>query len=224
MAKFCSNCGFRMEDDDKVCGNCGTPVAVVGGTPKTVIPQSGKKFSVPKIDLKDPKVKKIIIIAAIAVVAIAVVIGGISIIKSLNGYQRVLDKCAKAIQKNDAETIVAQLSSIYSENREEEWLINWIEEELDDILDAAEDKVGTIKSVSIEVDEEKDVTERKVNKFKEYMEDHFDLDMRDIKSIKEIKYRIVVNGSKSTYRTKYTTGYLFKESGGWKIYLDTLYQ
>ena len=58
MAKFCSNCGFRMEDDDKVCGNCGKPVAVVGGAPKTVIPQSGKKFSVPKIDLKDPKVKQ----------------------------------------------------------------------------------------------------------------------------------------------------------------------
>ena len=224
MAKFCSNCGFRMEDDDKVCGNCGTPVAVVGGTPKTVIPQSGKKFSVPKIDLKDPKVKKIIIIAAIAVVAIAVVIGGISIIKSLNGYQRVLDKCAKAIQKNDAETIVAQLSSVYTEWTDEDALIRWIENEVDDILDAAEDKVGTIKSVSIEVVDEKDISERKVNNFKEYLEDNLDFDTRGIKSIKEVKYRIVVKGSKDTYKTKSTTGYLIKESGGWKIYLDTLYQ
>ncbi|MCR5093397.1 MAG: zinc-ribbon domain-containing protein, partial [Lachnospiraceae bacterium] len=25
MAKFCSNCGAQMADDDKVCGQCGTP-------------------------------------------------------------------------------------------------------------------------------------------------------------------------------------------------------
>lgn len=26
MAKFCGNCGAQLDDDDKVCGQCGTPV------------------------------------------------------------------------------------------------------------------------------------------------------------------------------------------------------
>ena len=26
MAKFCSNCGYALGENDKVCANCGTPV------------------------------------------------------------------------------------------------------------------------------------------------------------------------------------------------------
>ena len=26
MAKFCGNCGARLEDDAKICGKCGTSV------------------------------------------------------------------------------------------------------------------------------------------------------------------------------------------------------
>ena len=224
MSKFCANCGFQMEDSDKVCGNCGTPVAAISSAPRVATSPIDKKISASKFDFKEffTKYKKIIMIALIAVVAIVVIVG-ISIINSLTGYQRVLDRCAKAIKNNDAEAAVAELSSIYS-YRDEDELVRWIDNEINSILDAAEDKVGTVKSVSIEVVDEKDISERKTEKFIEYVEDRFDVEMRGLKSIKEVKYRIIVEGSKNTYKTSKLTGYLFKEDGGWKIYLGTLYQ
>lgn len=47
MAKFCGNCGAQLDDGDKVCGQCGTPVNGNAGTVpglKVVDPEKKKKW------------------------------------------------------------------------------------------------------------------------------------------------------------------------------------
>ena len=48
MAKFCGNCGAQLDDGDKVCGQCGTPVNGNAGTVpglKVVDPEKKKKMA-----------------------------------------------------------------------------------------------------------------------------------------------------------------------------------
>ena len=45
MAKFCGNCGAQLDDGDKVCGQCGTPV-------------NGNTGTVPSLKVVDPEKKK----------------------------------------------------------------------------------------------------------------------------------------------------------------------
>lgn len=45
MAKFCGNCGARLEDDAKICGKCGTPV-------------EGVTTSIPGLKVTDPEKQK----------------------------------------------------------------------------------------------------------------------------------------------------------------------
>ena len=35
MAGFCSNCGLQVHDGDRVCGNCGTPIAGASSAEKS---------------------------------------------------------------------------------------------------------------------------------------------------------------------------------------------
>ena len=48
MAKFCGNCGAQLDDGDKVCGQCGTPV-------------NGNAGTVPGLKVVDPEKKKVIV-------------------------------------------------------------------------------------------------------------------------------------------------------------------
>ena len=48
MAKFCGNCGAQLDDGDKVCGQCGTPV-------------NGNTGTVPSLKVVDPEKKKVIV-------------------------------------------------------------------------------------------------------------------------------------------------------------------
>ena len=45
MAKFCGNCGARLEDDAKICGTCGTSV-------------EGVTTSIPGLKVTDPEKQK----------------------------------------------------------------------------------------------------------------------------------------------------------------------
>lgn len=45
MAKFCGNCGARLEDDAKICGKCGTSV-------------EGVTTSIPGLKVTDPEKQK----------------------------------------------------------------------------------------------------------------------------------------------------------------------
>lgn len=67
MAKFCGNCGAQLDDDDKVCGQCGTPV-------------NGNAGTVPGLKVVDPEKKKKMakrikwIVALVIVVALAITV------------------------------------------------------------------------------------------------------------------------------------------------------
>lgn len=41
MAKFCGNCGSKMDDDAKICGMCGTPFPVQDAAPRENVNLSG---------------------------------------------------------------------------------------------------------------------------------------------------------------------------------------
>lgn len=68
MAKYCVKCGYKMEDDDLVCGECGTPAAI----PQTA-PEKAAKINLDNIKTKISK-PMLLGVAAIAVLIVVLLI------------------------------------------------------------------------------------------------------------------------------------------------------
>lgn len=78
MAKFCGNCGYRMQDDDRVCGQCGTMVVDLEDLDNTMPtytsqPNMGSQAA-PKSNKEKKVPPKFIVLGATVLVALIVLI------------------------------------------------------------------------------------------------------------------------------------------------------
>lgn len=123
MAIFCTNCGAQMDDGNKVCGYCGTPVAGGAAGRKS----TGLKKAVAKKFAKKPF--RAIIVAAVAVVAVFAVYQ----IFFKPDYLSALDRYCKAIEAGGKENVL----SVYEES-----LIKSIADARDESVEAIEESLG----------------------------------------------------------------------------------
>lgn len=219
MAKFCANCGAQLEDGDKVCGQCGTPVNGAAPAPAAASTGTGTDAG------KAKSGNKIFIIAAAAIVLIVVAVIVVNIAGNYTGYKGTLNKMVKALQEDDVATLESLGSSI-SEEMYSAWYGDDYFDYYDDIvsnaLDKYEDSVGNIKKISYEITDETEFSDRRLDELDENLIDRYNMDTSGIKKIIKVNLKITVKGNKKSSVYNVDSLYMIKESGGWKIHYGSL--
>lgn len=214
MAKFCGNCGSQIEDDARVCGYCGV-----------VQDEDPGKVNIPGITdaLGDENVNKIKGIAKKvipAVVAVVVLIVGISIASNFIGYKGAIRNFIKAYEKLDADKITAMYSDVYYQ-RFDDFEADLSEHMYDYFTDEVEEELGTELKIDYEIVKADKVSENKFNKILDELEEDDDVSTDNIKAIRSVKVKAEIKGPEKRSPQKHTFEfYLFKEGGEWKIYPD----
>jgi len=217
MAKFCVKCGAPMEDGDRVCGQCGTPV--VGSAP---VPNAAPvNTAAPAKKSGDNSVTKYIPIIVGVIVAIVAVAVGLKVAVGFMGYKGTIQKMTKAIQKDDIDTL-EELSSSIAEEMYGDNFYDYIDSSVSRVLDDFEDSVGNIKKIQFEVTDEKEMSDRRVRNLKEKLEDSYDMDTDSIKKVVEVEVKLTVKGSKKSTTRTVKNLFLIKEEGGWKLFYGNL--
>lgn len=212
MAKFCGNCGSQLEDDARVCGYCGVMQAenpTIPGITDTIGNDKAKK-------IKDI-VKKVIP----AVLAVVVLVVGISVGSGFVGYKGAIRKYMKAYENMDAEKVFSMLSNVYTQYSED-FEDEFVDQLTDTFADEVEEKFGTDLKIKYEIVKADKLSDRKFDKVIEDLEGDLsdDVSFDDIKEIREVKLKVVISGSeKKTPKKDRMEFYLFKEGGEWKIFI-----
>lgn len=213
MAKFCGNCGAPLDDSARVCGRCGAFVEPPsgGGQPRPV------RYTPPK--QPNPKLKKIVILALIAVAVIAVVVGVIRYNSPASVAQRYFkatltnSKLAARMTAYDTQAMSLQ----WYDGDEEEFFENqsdWLDEDITSwneyykAIDAnqkerLEDEYGKYK-LTIDVKKVKDISAKKIRDDYEYeldsLEDATGFDRDQIKAGKRVTLKYALKGEDGTER------------------------
>ena len=132
MAKFCGNCGARLEDDAKICGKCGTPV-------------EGVTTSIPGLKVTDPekqkKVKKTFKLVAGLMVLLIVAGIAFNVVSQYTGYNGLMRKVMAAYEKYDIDTLISLSSNMYYYG-DEDSVEYYFESKVGENLDSFEASVG----------------------------------------------------------------------------------
>ena len=230
MAKFCSNCGAQMQDEDKVCGQCGTFVdsgtASNTGYTATIpvaAPNGYVNNNTRNTELsKNAKVGKIVVLSVVALLGLLMVFGLSKIIGNNTGYKGTLNKYCKAVKDYDVEVMESIVSPLAED---ESYYYGYdLEERLDKSLDGQisliEDKVGDIKKVEYEISKSKTLSKSKLEELLSQYETKFNSDVSDIKEVMDVDLKLKVKGSNKN-ATFPVSLYLIKQKGGWKILLPS---
>ena len=108
MAKYCGNCGNKLDDDARVCDQCGTP-------------WGGQNVNHHSEKTKSKKRTGLLILVLLFIIG---VLGAVKIIPQYTGYRGFLRKVMSAYEKYDIDALVAMSSDVYyyfdAENAAEE--------------------------------------------------------------------------------------------------------
>jgi len=112
MSKFCGVCGAQADDDARICGQCGTPL---DGAPA---PVDVSLKSIPGVGDKAVKAKnpkqtnKLLGMILSGIVLIVVLIVSVSIVSSFTGYKGTVRKLFNALEKYNMNTLSDLASDI----------------------------------------------------------------------------------------------------------------
>lgn len=214
MNKFCGYCGAKLDSEDRVCGECGTPVSDVGnsGVGGRINPAAKQK------------IKKRVKIAVIMVAILAVVAAAAVIVLNVIGPRGLVHKTMMAYEKYDIDTIIENSSEVYYYASYEDAAEEYFKFAVGSGLDYYESSVGHSCKYSYDIDEIFTLSERKYASVVSNLESiypDYNVDM-----IEEI---VVANLVVTAKRDKNTASgevciTMTKESDGWKIlYIDNYY-
>lgn len=206
MAKYCGNCGAKMNDNAKVCGRCGTPVdgSVTTSSVKIVDPE------------KEKKNKKIFKLAVALILVMAVALTTFNVVSKFTGYNGLIRKVMAAYETYDIDTLVSFSSDIYYYG-EEDYVEDYFENVVGTTLDSFELSVGHNYQMSYEIKETYTISERKTNEILEGIEYSYpDFDVSIIKELVAFDITVTAKqGSKLDDRDLNVT--MSKENGSWKL-------
>ena len=196
-----------MDDDAKVCGQCGTPL---DGASTNI---SGLKVVDPE---KQKKVKKAVKLAAVLAALVVVAVIALNIASKYTGYNGLLRKVMTAYENYDIDTLVSLSSDMYYYG-EEDWVEYYFEYTVGNNLDSFESSVGHSYKLSYEVDETYVVSERKADEMLNEIENTYaDFDISVIDKIVVADLTLTAKqGSKSVNRDIKVI--MSKENGVWKL-------
>lgn len=207
MAKFCGNCGARLEDDAKICGKCGTPV-------------EGVTTSIPGLKVTDPekqkKVKKTFKLVAGLMVLLIVAGIAFNVVSQYTGYNGLLRKVMAAYEKYDIDTLISLSSNMYYYG-DEDSVEYYFESKVGENLDSFEASVGHNYKLSYKVNETYAMSERKENDLLDDIENaYMDFDISKIKKVVVADLTLTATqGNKSTNRDMNIV--MTKENGSWRL-------
>lgn len=222
MAKFCGNCGARMDDSARICGYCGTPLAAYtpgGGT------HGGTADTVKSNAESMKKVKKIVISIVAALLAIAIVVTGVTVVTSFTGVKGTVRKVMKVYENYDVDAFAAvcsdvlyEMASQYSSYSDSDPIENIFDESIGNDLDQIEYDLGygTYK-ISYEINKISKVSDRKMEALSNNLEEA-SIDPDIIQDVRLVDITITAKvGRDDTTLDK--TLILTKESGKWRLLL-----
>lgn len=245
MAKFCGNCGYQAEDNDNVCGQCGTVFADAQTTFQAPVQDVAEATSV-QTDFQQPnaspvkqltpeqkaKIKKFGIIGGIAAAAIAVVAIVLVIVLNSTGYKGLINNVMDDLVQGKADAFVDNLSEVYdnlfdsleaqseedsSYTMDADLFASQLELRYDQILDKLEDEVGNGCNYSYEIIETSELSERKVKNVVDELGEAAD-DV-EISAVMDVEVELTATKGSEKESVKITFR-LFK-TDGWKMYSIT---
>lgn len=206
MSKYCGNCGTKLKDNAKKCRKCGTPFeeipAEISGI-KTVMPM--KK-----------RLKKAVKTVAVSAVIIAAAVIAITVALKYTGYNGVLRKTMAAYKKYDIDTLIDLSSDMYYYGAGD-WVENYFENSVGEDLDFYEASVGHSYKLSYEVNEIYTLSERRLDKILDEIENTYaGFDVGIIKKVVVADLTVTaVQGDKSV--SKDISIFISKENGSWRL-------
>lgn len=211
MSKFCGNCGAELDDNARVCGQCGTPLEA---TPSKI---PGVKIVAPEKQKKAKKTIKLII-SLIAIVVVAAI--AINIASNFTGYKGLLRKVMNAYEDYDIDTLVSLSSDMYYYG-EEDWVEYYFEYSVGNNLDYFESYVGHNYKLSYDVQEVYTLSERKLDTLLDTIESsNPDFDISTISQVKVADIKVTAKEGKSSVSMSVQVT-ITKENGTWKLlYID----
>ena len=199
-----------MDDDAKVCGQCGTPVE--GNINTSLV-----KIVDPEKVRRNKRIFKFIIVV-IFIVAVAVT--AINVISKFTGYNNLIRKTMSAYEQYDIDTLVSLSSDIYYYG-EEDYAESYFENSVGPVLDYLEASVGHSCQMSYKVNETYTMSERKEKETLENIEYMYpDFDVNIIKKI--VVANITITAKQENKSAKQDLDItMSKEGGTWKLlYLE----
>lgn len=206
VSRYCGNCGTKLEDNAKICGQCGTPFeetpANISGL-KTVNPQK-KGF------------RKTVKRAAAVVVIIAVGVIAVTIAMRFTGYNGVLRRTMTAYKKYDIDALISLSGDMYYYGAGD-WAEHYFENSVGEDLDFFEASVGHSYKVSYEVNDIYTLSERRLAKVLDEIENICpDFDVSIIKKVVVAELTVTARqGDKSVSRD--INIFMSKENGSWRL-------
>lgn len=211
MAKFCGNCGAKLDDNARVCGQCGTPI---NGS------LNGSLSKAPDLKIVNPEKKKKnrkrikLIISLILIAAVAAVAW--NVVSNFTGSKGLLRKVMAAYQEYDIDTLASLASEMYYYDNDE-YLEQYLENCVGDDLDYFESSVGHSYKLSYEINEIYTLSDRKFDMLTEDIKDRYsDFDVSLIEKAAVADLTLTVKqGSKSINQDLTVT--MTKEENSWKL-------
>lgn len=208
MAKYCGNCGAKLEDSDKICGQCGMLVN------NELLNLSGVK-NIDKAE-KRKKIKKNLRWTAffIVFIAISVIVG--SLFWQFTGYNGLLRKVMNAYERYDIDTLILLSSDLYYYGNED-FAENYYEDRVGADLDLFEQSVGLNYKISYKINDVYDLPERRLNEILDMLESsNIGYDAAQIERIAVSDITVTAEqGNKSIVQD--INIFLTKEDGTWKL-------
>ena len=206
MAGFCGNCGAKLDEGQRVCGQCGTPVEGAMKTPVIRVDNPEKKK---KSKRRFKAVTAIIVVVLIGVIAVNVVL-------KFTGYNGLLRKVMKAYEAYDIEKLVSLSSNIYYYG-EENYGEDYFESKVGESLEFFETSVGHNYKISYEINETYKMSNHSIKETLDQIE--YKYSNFDISTIEEIVVcdLNVTAKQDSKSQNKGLSIFMSKEKGEWKL-------
>ena len=223
MAKFCGNCGARMDDSARICGYCGTPLAAPGEMPGGGT-HGGTADTVKSNAESMKKVKKIVISIVAALLAIAIVVTGVTVVTSFTGVKGTVRKVMKVYENYDVDAFAAvcsdviyEMASQYSSYSDIDPIEDIFDETIGWDLDRIESDLGYgAYKISYEINKISKVSDRKMEALFNNLETEESIDPSIIQDVRLVDITITAKvGRDDTTLDK--TLILTKESGKWRL-------
>lgn len=200
-----------MDDDAKVCGQCGIPL---DGASTNI---SGLKVVDPE---KQKKVKKAVKLVAVLAALVVVAVTAFNIVSKYTGYNGLLRKVMSAYENYDIDTLVSLSSDMYYYG-EEDWVEYYFEYSIGSDLGYFESYVGHNYKLSYDVQEVYTLSGHKMDTLLDTIESSTpDFDISAISQIEVADVKVTAKEEKSSVSMSVQVT-MTKENGTWKLlYID----
>ncbi len=211
MSKICPNCGSDVPETSAFCtkcgASCGTAPAASASKPAEIL-DKGKAVAadlanrVKSIDVnevaKQAKANPVkFIVPAVAVVAVVVLL---IVLLGGSGYTKAIDNMIDFTFKGKVAKFESLAPAAFWEYIEEEYdadlddIKDDLEDMMEDALDDLEDEYGNHVKIKYEVKKEKELSEKKLKKLAEALDDTYDIDSKSVKAAYDLKVEMSIEG------------------------------